>query len=285
MRETSCTILALFLLFQSAVSYAQTENFEKGIEAIQADLYDEAMVCFIKVVENERFEISGKDLSMAYAYLAMIRTANLEKDLSHDDFYTIAHNQGSIHLSVHAMVRAVEFKSSSSKSLIASSKNKLIDISTQVLNAIGDSLLYYDKNEQNQAAAFLANLAIKQFGELEHIAIDNWHIYDILGLAHYHLGEMDKSMAQFAKAREQFATLDKQPISRFHLKNYILSSDYYYLEAKNAKEAYKISEAGSTYTSVLISALGDDKMKDIIRLSKIQNRFRRYMTRIDESGG
>ncbi|MEP2026902.1 MAG: hypothetical protein ABJH98_08955 [Reichenbachiella sp.] len=276
--------LTLFLLLQSSIGYAQTENFEKALEAIDANRYHEAMLCFTKVVEDEKYEVSGKDLSTAYAYLAMMRTAYLKKDLIDSDFNNIVNKQGHIKSTILEMVRAIEFQSSGTKTMVADTKKTLIEISTSALQTIGDSLITYDEDESNPTATYLANFAIGQFGELENIAVDNWQIHDILGLAHYHLGEKEKAMDEFDKGRDQFFASGDQPMSHLHLKNYILSGSYYFKEKNDTKEAYKISKAGSTYTSAIINGLGDDQMNEILRLNKIENRFRQYISQIDESG-
>lgn len=283
MKKTTFTLLIIALLIGSTQAWCQTENFEKGLEAIQNNRYHEAMVSFTKVVENEKYEISGKDLSVAYAYLAMMRTAYLKKDLAESNFTNIINKQGHIQITIHEMVRAVKFQTNASKSMIDDSKKTLIEIATNALLVIGDSLIQFDENHPNSTATFLANFAIGQFGELEEIVVDNWQIHDILGLAHYHIGEKEKAMSEFDKAREEFATLTDQPISHLHLKNYILSVNYYFKEKSDNKAAYEISEAGSAYTSVIINGLGDNQMNEILRLNKIENTFRLYMTRINES--
>ncbi|SMD38996.1 hypothetical protein SAMN04488029_3992 [Reichenbachiella faecimaris] len=284
MKKTTSAILTLFLLFQFALSFAQTANFEKGLEAIEANRLHEAMICFTKVVEGEKYEVSGKDLSIAYAYLAMMRTAYLKKDLEDSDFNNIITKQGHIQTTIHEMVRAVQFQTNSSKSMITGPKETLIELSTSALQVIGDSLLTYDETQPNSTTTYLANFAIGQFGELENIAVDNWQIHDILGLAHYYLGDKNKAMAEFDQGRAQFSALGDQPTSQLHLKNYILSGQYYFTEETKSKEAYKVSKDGSAYTSILINGLGDDQMKEILRLNKIENRFRQYMSRIDDSG-
>lgn len=284
MKKTTSSILGLILLLNALTCNAQTENFEKGLEAIQNNRYHEAMISFTHVVENEKFEISGKDLSIAYGYLAQMRTAYLQKDLANSDFNNIIIKQGHIKTTIHEMVRAEQFQTNSSKSMLEDSKKTLIEISTNALKVLGDSLLSYDENYPTERSEYLASFAIGQFGELENITVDDWQIHDILGLAHYHLGEKEKAMTEFGLGREQFSRLAEQPLSQIHLKNYIISSNYYFKEKDDGKMAYKISEDGSEYTSVLINSLGDDQMNEILRLNKIENRFRQYMTRIDESG-
>lgn len=275
--------LALILLTHTGV-FAQTENYKQGLSAIKGNRYHEAMVSFTKVVNDEKYEISGKDLSMAYAYLAMIRTAYLKQDLNNADFTKISNSQGHIDQCLQEMARAIQFQDNATKSLILEPKKTLASISLKALQVVGDSLLTYDESQPNSTSTYLANFVVKRFGELEKIVDDNWQMYDIFGLAYYHLGDMERSMAEFDKARTYFAKLDSQPISQLHLKNYIISGNYFFSEKNDHKVAYKISNEGSAYTSVLINGLGDDQMKDILRLNKIENRFRMYMTRIDESG-
>ncbi|UXX78227.1 hypothetical protein N7E81_12755 [Reichenbachiella carrageenanivorans] len=285
MNKATSTLLTLALiLLTHAGVLAQTENYKQGLSAIKNNRYHDAMISFTKVVSDEKYEISGKDLSLAYAYLAIIRTAYLNKDLENADFAQISNSQGHIEQCLQEMARAIQFQDNSTKPLIAESRKTLSSISLRALEIIGDSLLTYDESEPNNTSIYLANFAVKRFGELEKIIDDNWQMYDIFGLAYFHLGDMERSMAEFDKARTQFAKLESQPISQLHLKNYILSGNYFFSEKNDHKIAYKISNEGSAYTSVLINGLGDDQMTDILRLNKIENRFRQYMTRIDESG-
>ncbi|MEO9802206.1 MAG: hypothetical protein ABJF04_03110 [Reichenbachiella sp.] len=285
MRKSTFIFLTLALVILSELStYGQTQNYKKGLDAIQANRYHEAMVCFTKVVADEKFEISGKELSMAYAYLAVIRTAYLKKNLQQFDFNSINRNQGQIQLTIQEMVRAVKFQDNASKNIIKNSKATLVEISSKSLQVIGDSLLTFDENNPNEGSNYLASFAINQFGELSQMVLNDWQLHDILGLAHYHLGDRESAMDEFKKARAQFAVLEVQPNSQLHLRNYILSGNYFFKEKNNMKEAYQISNEGSTYTSVLINELDDNQMTDILKLNKIENRFRQYMARIDESG-
>lgn len=283
MKNATFTLLTIFCTLHLFVASAQTDNYKKGLNAMQANRYHEAMVCFTKVVENEKFEISGKDLSQAYAYLAVIRTAYLEKDLNNVRFSNIIAKQGQIQQTIEEMVRAAKFQDSNTKSMINESKAKLIEISSRALKVIGDSLMTYDENHPNETTNFLANFAIKQFGDLEGIVVDNWELHDILGLAHFYLGENTNAMSEFKKGREQFSKLAEQPISPLHLKNFILSANYYFKVENNKKETQEVCKQGTSYTSVLINSLDDSEMNEILRLNKIENRFRSYMTRINDS--
>lgn len=243
------------------------------MEAIKANRYHEAMVGFTKVVENEKYEISGKDLSQAYAYLAMMRTLYLEKDMAVVSFNNVINKQGHIQLTIHDMVRAIQFQDSNTKPIVDNSKKKLIEISVRALQVIGDSLMTFDENDSNETIHFLSSFAIQQFGELENIAVQNWQIHDILGLAHFFLGEKEKSMLEFQKGRDEFFKLGDRPVSHLHLRNYILSANYY-LEQNNKKEGQKVCKGGSAYATILINNLGDDQMNEILRLNKIENKFR-----------
>ena len=283
MKKAAFTLLTVVFALQSFVATAQTDNYKKGLEAMQTNRYHEAMVCFTKVVENEKFEISGKDLSQAYAYLAVIRTAYLEKDLNNVKFSNIIAKQGQIQQTIQEMVRASKFQDSNTKSMINESKKTLVEVSSRALRVIGDSLMTYDENQPNETTNFLANFAIKQFGELENIAVDSWELHDILGLAHFYLGENPNAMSEFKKGREQFSKLIEQPISPLHLKNFVLSANYYFKIANDLKETQNVCKQGSSYTSVLINSLDDSEMNEILRLNKIENRFRSYMTRIKDS--
>lgn len=283
MKKASFIKLILLLVLHSNFVSAQTENYKKGIEAMQNNRYHEAMVSFTKVVENEKFDITGKDLSQAYAYLAVIRTAYLEKDLSYISFNNVIAKQGQIQQTIHEMVRAVRFQDGNTKSLINDSKKRLIEISTKALEVISDSLMTFDESQPNETTDYLANFAVQQFGELEGIAIDNWELHDILGLAHFYLGQDMEAMTEFKKARAQFSKLSEQPISSLHLKNLVLSANYYYKVANDIKETQNVCKEGTSYTSVLINNLDDSEMNEILRLNKIENRFRLYMTRIKDS--
>lgn len=283
MRKITLICLGLFLLVIHE-TFGQTENYQKGLNALHANRYPEAMVCFTKVVSEEKFDIKGKELSMAYAYLAVIRTAYLEKNLKNIDFGSINQNQGQIQLAIQEMVRAVRFQDNASRNTIKNAKATLIEVSSKSLKVIGDSLLTFDESKPNETTNFLSNFAINQFGDLSQMVSDDWQLHDILGLANYHLGNKENAMNEFKIARAQFAGLEEQPNSQLHLRNYILSGNYFFKEKNNMKEAYQVSDEGSAYTSVMINELGDHQMSDILRLNKIENRFRQYMARIDESG-
>ncbi|MDW3210842.1 MAG: hypothetical protein R8N23_13280 [Reichenbachiella sp.] len=283
MKKATFTLLTIVLVLQSFMVCAQTENYKKGLEAMQSNRYHEAMVRFTKVVEDEKFEISGKELSQAYAYLAVIRTAYLEKDLQNIQFNNIIAKQGQIQQTIQEMVRAVKFQDSNTKSMVDDSKQTLVEISSRALKVIGDSLMTYDENQANETTDFLARFAIQQFGELEGIAVDNWELHDILGLAHFFIGEDVNAMSEFKKGREQFSKLTEQPRSTLHLKNFIISANYYFSVENNKKETQNVCKQGSSYTSVLINSLNDNEMNEILRLNKIENRFRSYMTRINDS--
>lgn len=283
MNNTSYALLIMFFMLPSLGAEAQTENYEKGLEALQNNRYHEAMVRFTKVVENEKFEVSGKVLSQTYAHLATIRVAYLKKDLENPTFNSIITKQGHIKQTIQELVRASKFQDKSTKSSIEESTESLIQISTIALRIIGDSLMTYDENYPNETTDFLAQFAIQQFGELEEIAVEDWELHDILGLAHYYLGEKDKAMSEFKKGRDQVARLLDQPKSSLHLKNFELSAGYYFKDQSDFKEAQQICKQGSSYTSVLINDLDDSQMTEILRLNKIENRFRQYITRIKES--
>ncbi|MEO9967111.1 MAG: hypothetical protein ABJF11_15030 [Reichenbachiella sp.] len=284
MRNKLITMLALgWALFNSLTIYGQTENYKKGLAAIQANRYHEAMICFTKVVTDEKFEITGKDLSMGYAYLAVIRTAYLEKGLQGGDFASITLNQGQIQQALSEMTRAVKFQDNASKSLLKNARPTLEEISLKALYVVGDSLLEFNENQPNESSSYLADIAVKLFSDLDQLISDNWKFYDTMGLAYYHLGDKENAMGSFQKAREAFAKLEEQPVSQLHLRNYILSGNYFFKEKNNMKVAYQISNEGSSYTSALINQLDDSQMSDILKLNKIENRFRQYMTRIEEA--
>ncbi|WP_420581391.1 hypothetical protein [Reichenbachiella sp.] len=283
MKTASFALLISLLILRSYSVNAQTDNYKKGLDAMQSNRYHEAMVSFTKVVENEKFEISGKDLSQAYAYLAVIRTAYLEKDVKTFKFSNIIAKQGQIQQTIEEMVRAVKYQDNNTKSMLNDAKKTLIEVSSKALKVIGDSLMTYDESQPNETTEFLANFAIQQFGDLEEISVDDWELHDILGLAHFYLGQNDKAMTEFKKGREQFSKLTEQPLSPLHLKNFVLSANYYFKVENNKKETQNVCKQGSSYTSVLINNLDDSQMNEILRLNKIENRFRSYMTRIEDS--
>lgn len=285
MKKRSLALLVITCtIFGIRAVYGQTENYKKGLKAMQANQYHQAMMSFGKVVADEKFEITGKDLSMAYAYLAIIRTAYLEKSLQADQFASINSNQGQIQLAIEEMARAVRFQNNSSKSIINTSRERLEVLTRAAVKTLGDSLMTYNGDLPGPTSVYLSDLIIKQFGELTELVNHDWLLFDVLGLAHYHLGDKEKAMPLFKQSREIFTSLEVQPNSQLHLINYVLSGNYFFEEVSNKKEAYQISDEGSAYTSTLINGLSDSQMKDILRLNKIENRFRMYMARIDDSG-
>ena len=280
MPKAAFTLLILFLAIQSSFVQAQTENFKKGMEAVQNNRYHEAMISFTKVVEDEKYEVSGKDLSLAHAYLAVIRTAYLEKDLLNTKFENIVMKQGQIAQTIAEMVRAIKFQDKNTISLIDESKQKLVSVSIKAMRVLGDSLMSFDTEKPNETTDYIASFALKQFGELENIDVDNWEVHDILGLSHFFLNEKERSMQEFSKARDQFNTLTEPPVSYLHLRNFILSSEYNYENVKDKKLTKKICEEGSKYTSYIIDHVSDDNIKEILELNKIENKLRQYINKL-----
>lgn len=276
-------IVYMLIGLHTSLSYGQTENYKTGLKAMRANRYQEALTSFNKVVNNEKYEITGKELAMAYAYLATIQTAYMKNHLATIDFESVNKNRGNIRQAINEITRAISFQNSSNKSMIKSSVSTLSTISMRAMKVIADSLIQLDENVPTQQSIYIANLVVDQFMGLENIVSTNWEFHDIIGIAYYHLGNKDLAMENFEKSRKLFSSDEEVQItSQLHLKNYVISSEYYLNEKSDLQKTYKISKEGSAYTSTLIKSLGDQgNMKEVIKLTKVDNKFRSYMDRID----
>lgn len=265
--------LLTLLVFISHQSFGQENNYDLGSKAFDDKQYQDAISYLTKAVTLDKYEISGKELSMAYTYLAIIRTAHLEKSFGSFQVSEILNNHGNIKLAIDEMSNALHFQNSSSKSLMNKTAEKLAEISIKAAISIVDTLATLNTVNSEEQINELAHFIIYEFERLEQISGENWKLEDALGIAHYYINEKDVAMRKFNMARELFSTLEKKEASSLHVFNYMMSCEYLFNEQKDINTLNQILDEGITYIELMLSQYDEGELDGIKELTKKENRL------------
>lgn len=275
MRKVNLILLYILLMTLWAFNvFGQTTDYEKGLEALDLKHYTVAMNHFSQVIDHEKFEIGGKELSDAYGYLAVSSIASLAKVIDIKSTASIREHQKLFQFAIEKTVQANHYKGA--KSMLNKFEPTLIYLSHKAFQTISDSLLYTNKNHPSRGAVSLAQLTIRLFDitDISQIIKKKWMLYDLLGLAYYYTGNKQVAMDNFRASRIEFDRLKDAPGSMLHLFNYELTSYYFHYDMKNYEAAYKHLSAGLSYVQDLLSKFNENDINNnIVTLNNIENNF------------
>jgi hypothetical protein len=273
-------VIAPLLSLGTYTGLAQENSFDQGKQAYLEGRKHDAMRLFQKAVLHEKFEMKGKDIPAAHAYMALIRNEYLELKLENGTFSTIRENPGLMKSAIADINQAIEFHDKSANGLIQKASRKLIKNATQIGEIVMDSLLKLDFENKSKEAIELAALLNHELKDLSTIESDNWKLHDILGFTHYMLDEMDLAMLEFKRGREIFNKEGATEVSQLHLHNCVYSAKYHYKESKNYIEAQSATEDGIQYVTLMMQSVGDDLNK-IKELSALDGTFASIKSRLE----
>lgn len=269
----------LFVAFLPFMVKGQTKQYEKALDALQTKSYDQAIDHFNFVVNEEKFEIGGNELSDAYGYLALASTRLLELELEVKHISSIFEYQPLLKLAISETVRTGHY--SKSKSLIKKSKITLITIIDEVIQTLSDSLILANCEHPKRQAVDLANFTIELFEHSKSDQIlmnEKWRLYDLFGLAYYLSGDKNTALVNFEKSRVLNSQFEDQPASMLHLINYQLSGYYYHTVSGNYKKVIHILKRGKSYANKMIL---ESEEYNIARVSLIKESFKTRLERTE----
>jgi len=119
--------------FQSS---AQSESFDQAKVALQEGKKLDALKLFQRAVLHEKFQMRGKDIPQAYAYMALIRNEYLEMKLENGTFVTIQQNPGALKSAIADINAANEFHDKSASGIINKATKKLVKNATKKLTTL-----------------------------------------------------------------------------------------------------------------------------------------------------
>ncbi|WP_109829943.1 hypothetical protein [Reichenbachiella versicolor] len=266
-------IAVILIPFWSIEIFAQSKNFKLGKQAYQEGRNHDAMKHLQIAVNDEKFFMKGKDIPIAYAYLALIKNRYLEANLNKGNMSSIKTNPGILKSSISDIKTAVEYSVSS---------NPIIDEAKEILyrNAylMGDIItksimkLDFENNPNNEIKdlAALLNYELKSFSNLDS---DHWQIHDMLGFTHYLLNEKDMAMTEYSIARDVYQQSNSNKVTELHLYNYLFSTRHYFLESKNYIETELLTLEAIDYVRKMAHHEKYDNMEQIKRLSGFEGIF------------
>ncbi|MFY0628157.1 MAG: hypothetical protein JXR07_17800 [Reichenbachiella sp.] len=272
------TIAFSLPLFQVS---AQSESFDLAEKAYQENRSLAALKLFQKAVLHEKFDMRGKDIPQAYAYMALIRNEYLEKKLENGTFQTIQQNPGLLKTAISDINTAIEYHDKSANSLIQKASRKLIKNATKVGEIVIDSLLKHDFENHSPEVLEIAALLNFELKDLSSIESDNWYLHDILGFTHYMLDEMDLAMLEFKRGRDIYNDTKETELSPLHLQNCSISTKYLYKDTQNYIEAYSAANDGKNFVLQMMQASESDDINEIRKLSALESTFSSIQTRIE----
>ena len=261
--------------------FAQSESFELGKVAFQEGKHHIALKHFQQAVHHEKFEMRGKDIPMAYAYMALIKNEYLEKKLENGTFNTVQNNPGLMKSAITDINSAIDYHDKSANGIIQKAKKKLTKNATKIGEIVIDSLMKHDFENHTPEVLELAALLNFELKELSSIENDNWKLHDILGFTHYMLDEMDLAMLEFKRGREIYNETKEKSLDPLHLINCTYSAKYLYKESKNFIEAYGAAEDGKAFVMRQMQESESDNLDALRDLAALEGTFTSIQTRIE----
>ncbi|MEO9967336.1 MAG: hypothetical protein ABJF11_16175 [Reichenbachiella sp.] len=283
MRKTNLLLLSTFLVTSLPwLTQAQTLNYRYGLAALNNQQYAEAIENFTYVLEHEKFEIGGDELTDVYGYLAQSSTVLLVEKLNPKEMSSIEQNQSLLQMALKQTIRTRHYPKS--RSLVRKSEKTLVSLVTTMTHAIADSLLTTNKNYPCSRAINLSNLAIEILDQYsaDRILEEKWVLFDVLSLSHYYLGNKEEALIHFLKARLEFNRLETLQFSMLHLSNYELIGSYLFDERQHLKKSKEVYTEASSYVKRLIAnSAGSILTADIAELNRLDREFSKRLSRIN----
>ena len=265
-------ILLVSLITNEAV--AQSENFKLGKQAYSDGRHRDAIKHLQIAVSEEKFFMKGKEIPLAYAYLAIIKNKYLKTSLKNNDLSMIKSNPGILSSSIEDVKSAVEFGGENPSSTVIEAQKLVTDnayaLGKIITNGIMETEDFENANDDVKYLAGILNYELNSFSDIDS---NTWEIHDMLGFSHYLLGEKDLAMLDFKRAREMYQAIDTQEVTELHLYNYIYSTNYQFKQAKNYIETEIIISDGIDYIEKMAHTPGYDNLETIKRLSTIEGTF------------
>ncbi|UXP31527.1 hypothetical protein N6H18_14340 [Reichenbachiella agarivorans] len=274
-------IASAILVFMTFTVYGQSENFDKGKAAFLDGKHREALTFLNQAVHNDKFLMKGKDIPVAYAYLAIIRNEHLSKKLELGNVSMIQQSPGLLNSTISDVTNALKYQDNSSKSLVNKAYNQMIENAMHIGKIVTDSLLYLDLETQVEEAKSLALILNYELKDLSDIDKDNWELHDMIGLSYYILDEPDLAMLEFKRGRDIYNDQAETKVSDLHLYNCVYSTKYNYKVSKNYQEAYNASVDGHKIIMVLMDQVNPDSLSHLKNLAAIDGTFSSIQSRVE----
>ena len=281
MKKLIINLAVLVCIVTTSDLFAQSENYELGKTALHEGRPHEALKYFQQAVHHDKFEMRGKDIPMAYAYMALIKNEYLEKKLENGTFYTIQNNPGLLKSAISDINMALDYHDKSASGAIQKASKKVIKNATTIGQIVIDSLMKLDYENHTKETLSIASLLNYELKDLSTIENDNWKLHDILGFTHYMLDEMDLAMLEFKRGREIYNESKNPELNDLHLLNCTYSAKYLYKETKNFIEAYGAAEDGKIMVIQKMKLVEDDDLNGLRDLSALEGTFTSIQTRIE----
>lgn len=283
MRKSTLFILTL-TLFVNAKTYSQAVNFQAGKKAYQENEYGPAIKHLTKAVNEEKFEMKGKDLSLAYAYLASIKLKYLESNINTNDPNTIKQGYGNITSIFEDLNNAVKFQSKATVEINDYSTKTIKKIILSSCITLAIPLVDFGKKQYSKEEIHHAELIIKLLTSLSSSQTDdfNWIVSDLIGISQYIIGDKKNGILALDKARENSVPGNDLTNNTIHLKNHLISRDYYYKEQIDLIKTRAICESGIQLVKEIVASLGENDFNVIKKYTILDNKFYSTISRLDE---
>lgn len=270
------TVILTLLITSVNPIFGQKNSYDLGVKAYQDKHYKFALEYLGKAITEDKYDISGKELAIAHTYLAKMQTGILELNLMTYQIDKITNNAGLIQSTVAQVCEALNFQSSNPKAeVLKITTNNLKKITTKAAVTLAESLVQTNNQLSTKATLEISQFIINEFGQMETINTDDLELYNSLGIAYYYLNKKDKAMIRFDKARLLYTQTEEKPISKLHIANYELTSQYLFESQKDLKTLDEILSEAIDYTGTVMTEQTDIEMNEITKLAKKQNRFQR----------
>ncbi|MEO9967112.1 MAG: hypothetical protein ABJF11_15035 [Reichenbachiella sp.] len=270
------TFLALMLC--SITAFCQATNYSQGLNAYQDKRYNDAIEFLTDAVNNDKYEISGKELSTAYTYLAVLQVAQLRENLDRYSIEQIRENSGKFKTAIAMMRKGIEFENK--KLGLKTAQRILIFASMKSASILLDSIVKIDPQTDGEHLVEMVQFMTQEFADLEKISSNNWELLDMFGKAYYYMGDKEKALSKFKTSREIFSTLKIKPLSKLHLENYELSCRYLYEQKNNPESLSLMLTEGIIYARKLVADQNDEQMSEFLALSRRENRLNQLKAKL-----
>lgn len=274
-------IVLVIVSVSPLLSNAQSDKYKEGKKAYLEGRKKEALSLLNDAIYHEKFLMKGKEIPMAYAYMASIRNEHLASKLKSANIEAIAQSSGLLSSTIDDISNAIKFQDGASKSTINRAKGNLIKNAMVVGHMICDSLLNLDLNihtKETQKLASMLNYELKNLSEIDN---SNWELHDMIGLSYYILDEKDLAMLEFKRARDIYNKEEASVASELHLYNCIYSSKYHYKTTQNYTEAHNSAVDGQKLVDKIMTSADGDSLHEIKKMSSIEGTFSSIQSRIE----
>ena len=279
MRKSIIFILSCFIY---TISNGQAENFELGKKAYQANEYTSAIRHLTIAVNEEKYEMKGKDLPLAYAYLANIKLMYLESKVNTDD--PDKHFLQNITSLYEDINNATDFQSNATETLNTKTKERLEQFIKLSSKSLAQPLLELDRNNYNEDdlnnAKFITGLlSYFQNYQTDPIPIS---VLNLIGICQFVQGNSKTGITALESAREGYREGEDFVDNSAHLKNHIISHEYYSSEVINSQKSKAVSKSGIELVKKIVNSLDGDDFSIIKKYTIIENKFYYTISKLDE---